>query len=637
MKVSPVAPGLVDAFGKAGEARCGTLVAASVTLRSACWMKASTLPRYLLGSRHAILDVAASPWSILVGIILVVSAGLAREYDGEDLIHEPWHALRPLGASLASGTTLFLVVHLAALMKSHKGEGTPPSFFGAWRTFLGLFWCTAPMAWLYAVPYERFMSPVDAIAVNLWTLAIVSVWRVALMTRVIHVVYGFGYVSSFFLVMLFADAVVFAVVTLVPTPVIDVMGGIRHSDRDALIASVTFSVTILSVLTAPVWILGAFISVCVLKPRWPDLAALKTAHVPRGLLVLAGASVVAFIPLLVMSQPEQVNRRDAERLLTSGRVPEAMALMSRRSPDDYPPHWNPPPKMGYRASVPSLEEIRRAMLDEWPADWVARLYIAKIDRGLKNDLMPYWRTASWADIVGQLEEYGDIYEVDPAHAATAQLLLDRAPELRDSDRAALERLSQLSASVGFDDMPERHRAGLLVRAAAGDDVDTVRAILETGLDPDSQSPARRWSTALAAAASTNGVEVIEALLEAGADIEAGSSRHLVSPAHIAAFHGSTDALKALLAHGADPHVGSEDYGSLIYAAAIEGHRDTVQTLLDLNLGIDIQAGRASDRATPLHFAYWHNDSAMVEMLIAAGADPEAQTTDGRLPHEFRRR
>lgn len=36
------------------------------------------------------------------------------------------------------------------------------------------------------------MTPVDAIAVNLWTLAIVSVWRVALMTRVIHVAYGFG-------------------------------------------------------------------------------------------------------------------------------------------------------------------------------------------------------------------------------------------------------------------------------------------------------------------------------------------------------------------------------------------------------------------------------------------------------------
>ena len=130
-------------------------------------MKATMLPRYFLGSRQAILELAASPWTLLVGAIFVLSAGLAREYDGEDLINEPWHALRPLGASLASCTTLFLVVHLATLLKLGKGEGKPPSFFKTWRTFLGLFWLTAPMAWLYAVPYERFMTPVDAIAVNL--------------------------------------------------------------------------------------------------------------------------------------------------------------------------------------------------------------------------------------------------------------------------------------------------------------------------------------------------------------------------------------------------------------------------------------------------------------------------------------
>lgn len=599
-------------------------------------MKASTLPCYLFGSRQAVVDVAASPWSILIGIILVISAGLAREYDGEDLIHEPWHALRPLGASLASGTTLFLVVHIAALMKARKGEGTPPSFFKAWQTFLGLFWFTAPMAWLYAVPYERFMTPVDAIAVNLWTLAIVSVWRVALMTRVIHVIYGFGYVSSFFLVMLFADAVVFAVVTLVPTPVIDVMGGIRHSDRDALIAGVTFSVTVLSVLTAPVWILGALISLAVLKPKWPDLSESIDTQFPRGLALVASASVIVFAPLLLMSQPEQMNRREAERLLLAGNVAEAMMLMSDRSLDDFPPHWNPPPKIGYRESNPRLEQVRDAMLADWPAAWVAELYVAKIDRVLRNELMPYWGSASWAEIVEHLEEYGDIYEVDPEHCSTAAFLLERAPKLSDSDRTALQRLAQLSASAGFNDMPEQQLAALFVRAAAENDIETLQTVLETGLDPDTQSPTRGASTALAAAARANHAEVLMVLLEVGADIEKGYSDHLVSPAHVAAFHGSTEALELLLANGADPNVGSDYYGSLIYAAAFGGHRETVQALIALDLGIDIQAGRASDQATPLHFAYWNNDKVMAEMLITAGADPEAKTSDGRLPRQFRR-
>lgn len=72
-------------------------------------MRASTLPLYLVGNRRAILDVAKSPWSVLVGVLFVLSAGLARENDGEYPVLEPWHALRPLGASLASGTLLFVI------------------------------------------------------------------------------------------------------------------------------------------------------------------------------------------------------------------------------------------------------------------------------------------------------------------------------------------------------------------------------------------------------------------------------------------------------------------------------------------------------------------------------------------------
>jgi hypothetical protein len=417
-------------------------------------MKTSTLPRYLVGSRQAILELATSPWTLWVGAIFVFSAGLAREYDGEDLIHEPWHALRPLGASLATGTALFLLVHLAALLKRGNAEGTPPSFFNAWRTFLGLFWLTAPMAWLYAVPYERFMTPVDAIAVNLWTLALVSVWRVLLMTRVIHVLYGIRDVSAFFLVMLFADAVVFAAVTLVPTPVIDVMGGIRHSDRDALIAGVTFSVMILSVLSAPVWILGALISIGVLKPTWPNVEAVPAGTPPRGPLILAVVSVVAFVPLLVFTQPEQINRREAESLLKQERFEEALAVMSARSPDEYPPRWNPPPKIGYRETTPSLTLVRDAMSNEWPADWVAGVYLEKIDRELRNELMPYWSPAGWTVIIERLEEFGEIYETDPEHALTARFLLDHHSGLDVPDRSALERLAQRAAPGGFAEMSE---------------------------------------------------------------------------------------------------------------------------------------------------------------------------------------
>ena len=136
-------------------------------------------------------------------------------------------------------------------------------------------------------------------------------------------------------------------------------------------------------------------------------------------------------------------------------------------------------------------------------------------------------------------------------------------------------------------MPEEQRAALLVRAVATDDLETARLILESGLSPDTRSPARGASTALAEAAKRDNAEAIAMLLDAGADVDAGGAEHLVSPAHMAAFHGSTQALAVLLDRGADPHVCSEYYGSLTCAAAFEGHRETVEMLLGRELGIDL--------------------------------------------------
>lgn len=409
-------------------------------------MKASILPSYLVGSRHAILEVATSRWSFFVGSIFVLSAGFAREYDGEDLVHEPWHALRPLGASLATGTLLFLVVHLAALLKRGRGEGTPPSLTKAWVSFMGLFWLTAPMAWLYAIPYERFLNPVDAIRVNLWTLAIVATWRVILMTRVVSIVYGFNYVASFFLVMLFADAVVIFVITQISTPVIDVMGGIRQSERDALISSVTFSVTVLSVLSAPVWIIGSLIAAGTLKPKWPDLNTSADQERSRSLLIIATLSLVAFIPLLMMSQPEQINRRKTESLFEQGRVADALAIMSARSQSDYPPQWNPPPKFGNRESPPSLDVVRNTMSAQWPADWVAAIYIEKIDTQLRIDIIRFGDHFSWTEIIERLSATGNLKDINPEHGVAAQFLLDHHPLLEESDRMALGQIIQFASS-----------------------------------------------------------------------------------------------------------------------------------------------------------------------------------------------
>ncbi len=147
-----------------------------------------TLLLYWLGSRQAILTIAADRRAVGLGFLFVLSAGFAREYDGKDLLHEPWHLLLPVGASLLTSFLLFCLTW--GIAKARGAQGPP--FFTAYRMFLGLFWMTAPLAWLYAIPYERFLSAPDAMSANLWTLGVVSAWRVFLMVRVVSCSWGMG-------------------------------------------------------------------------------------------------------------------------------------------------------------------------------------------------------------------------------------------------------------------------------------------------------------------------------------------------------------------------------------------------------------------------------------------------------------
>src|SRR5262249_23609362 len=113
-------------------------------------MRLLTLPLYLVGNRTAILEVARSPWAVPVGFVFVLSAALAREYDGRDLRHEWGHLLLPFAASLAASFVLYLVFYAVAWWRKAEGR----AFLRGYVGFLGLFWMTAPLAWLYGIPWE---------------------------------------------------------------------------------------------------------------------------------------------------------------------------------------------------------------------------------------------------------------------------------------------------------------------------------------------------------------------------------------------------------------------------------------------------------------------------------------------------
>src|SRR5262249_14445472 len=144
------------------------------------------------------------------------------------LLHEPWRLLGPFVASLAVSGPLFLSVYGLARWKAMES----PGIGRAYCSFLALYWMTAPLAWLYGIPYERFLSTTAPTDANLGTLALVSVWRVVLMIRVVSVVFDLRVRTAIPLVMLVADAAALAALHLAPLPVIHVMGGISPEQSE---------------------------------------------------------------------------------------------------------------------------------------------------------------------------------------------------------------------------------------------------------------------------------------------------------------------------------------------------------------------------------------------------------------------
>ncbi|GIJ50351.1 hypothetical protein Val02_72370 [Virgisporangium aliadipatigenens] len=196
------------------------------------------------------------------------------------------------------------------------------------------------------------------------------------------------------------------------------------------------------------------------------------------------------------------------------------------------------------------------------------------------------------------------------------------------------------------------RAGghrLWFAAAAGGVGWLVDRALAEGVDIDATDG---WQgSALAAAAGAGQVSIVDRLLAAGAVVTSESVTH-------AAREGRIVVLRTLLDHGGDPNSQSLQ-GTALYQAACGGFRDTVALLLDA--GADpaaaasgcgvalagachggnievvelllaaapglVDATGASDM-TPLWQAVGHGDQAIVDMLLAHGADPEASTRWG---------
>jgi len=179
-------------------------------------------------------------------IIATWLAGVGRYWDHP---HAHWWQYAGLG-SIAYIAVLSLLLWLLALPLRPKNWN-----YLTVLIFVGL---TAPPAWLYAIPVERFMSLELTMTVNMLFLLAVAIWRVALYSVFLRRsagLSGLAWATALFLPLALIVAVL-AMLNL-EQAVFEIMGGLdtepTSSDKAYF---VVIALTIVSFVAAPVFLVG---------------------------------------------------------------------------------------------------------------------------------------------------------------------------------------------------------------------------------------------------------------------------------------------------------------------------------------------------------------------------------------------
>ncbi len=143
----------------------------------------------------------------------------------------------------------------------------------------------------------------------------------------------------------------------------------------------------------------ALVSLSGLRVREPEMLALgmslpalhDRAHAVAALPALAPITLAAHTPagwtqslheaaaavLLALFLPEQRRRFEVDRLLRTDPA-AGMAYMSRFERNDFPPIWDPPPRLAFGERSPTIAAIHEALLADAAArPWVRALLLDK--------------------------------------------------------------------------------------------------------------------------------------------------------------------------------------------------------------------------------------------------------------------
>ncbi len=297
-------------------------------------MRPVDLILYLFGNRGAIERVAAMRYAWLIGAILVLTAGIARNYDHLDVLRQPEWFIGPFAASLVSVVFIFMWISVPLKLKKVGSD---------WRqcgTFLVLAWLTAPCAWLYAIPVESMTDIVTATKWNIAFLAIVAFWRVAIIVRAVSVLTGVTWYRALPLVLAPAALEAMLGSFFKGLSLVGIMGGIRLPPHTELLVQASNFTTSVSFWLLIACIIASFIVRGVAnQPLYRS-----TRPASKSVILVSAFTMLAWAMLATLFHPLVANRYQLQELIRQDNYKDAIAFASGKTREDFPPHHYLPPE-----------------------------------------------------------------------------------------------------------------------------------------------------------------------------------------------------------------------------------------------------------------------------------------------------
>lgn len=337
-------------------------------------MKPTDIFKFLIGDRAAIQRVAGSWWAILVGALLVILGGLSRNYDHLDLIHNPEWIIGPYIASVITSLVVFACVYpylgLWKVTKTNALDRTPGT---SYLSFLSIYWMTAPCALLYAIPVESFTDLVTATKWNITFLALVSIWRVALMTRALNVLTGASLFTSF-TAILFPASVMMCIGSLFKSlSLVGIMGGVKLPPHTEILQKASNFTMVVSFWLAVASLCIIMYSTTFNKSRKTATQPLpwKKTTIPRNTLIAACLIILICALMTIPHQIKVQRNHNLESLIKKHQYSEAVRYASQFQKKDFSTiHYLPPDP--YQRQRGNKEKYRKliALLDGTEPEWL---------------------------------------------------------------------------------------------------------------------------------------------------------------------------------------------------------------------------------------------------------------------------